>query len=100
MIIGILWSDIYQPMYATIEPSLDYYMGVLHVIQIIPNLATHICIEADSELTQALRCPTQSPWTARFQVRKIVSSMNRFENIHFSIMHPHTIQFSKKVSKT
>ena len=51
MIIGILWSDIYQPVYAAIEPSLDYYLVVLHVIQIIPNLVTHICIEADFDLT-------------------------------------------------
>lgn len=49
-IVGILWSDVHQPVTGGIESAVDYYSGVFQLLQIIPNLVTHISVEADSAL--------------------------------------------------
>ncbi|XXG82762.1 hypothetical protein AAC387_Pa10g0654 [Persea americana] len=93
----VFFGDVCQPLYGAIENSLDYYVAVLKVMEIIPHLVQRLSIEADSALLHDMRCPSQSPWIARFKVLKIVSSIQRFEEIQFSTLHPCTIRFSKKV---
>jgi len=97
MAVGLLWSDVCQPLYGAIESSLDYYGAALNVMEIIPHMVQRLSLEADSALLHGMRCPSQSPWIARFKVRKIVSSIQCFEDIQFSTLHPLTIRFSKKV---
>jgi len=63
----------------------------------IPHLVQRLSVEVDSALLHIMRCRSHSPRIERFKVRKIVSSMEQFEEIRFSTLHPFTIRFSKKV---
>ena len=96
-LVGILWSNIDQPVERAIRSGLDFYLGVLQLMHLIPNHLSSIMIEADPALSRIVRSPHKSPWNLRFQVGRLNAFIQKFK-ISFEDPHPKTIQFSRRMS--
>ena len=99
LIIGIPWKENDHPIEGAIHSCLNYYPGILHLIQLAPAHLSSFLIEAHSSLSKILQHPHKSPWNMRFQIRRIEDALKNFQ-ILFVNLHPTTVRFNKKLEET
>lgn len=97
--ICILWQDFHQPIKGRIEQLLNYYEGIFRILQFVPNYVPSITIETEIPIQQRLLNPNQPEWPMRFQARRLNLVINRFERVHFSLVHPSTVRFIKVITR-
>lgn len=96
--VGTLWKDDGQPLEGALHSAVDYYQGILQLMELIPNHLPSILIETDTSLARVLHFPHTSSWTMRFQVRSI-SAMLQNLHVTFVDLQPITVKFSNKLSR-
>ncbi|KAJ8622033.1 hypothetical protein MRB53_030562 [Persea americana] len=96
--IGVLWDEADHPIEGAIHSAMDYYLGILRFVDLIPAHLPSILIEVDYSLVQILRLPQTSPWKVRFQVRSIVAALKHF-HLTFVDIQPSTVRFSRKLCR-
>eukprot|EP00268_Persea_americana_P015669 TRINITY_DN17339_c0_g1_i2.p1 TRINITY_DN17339_c0_g1~~TRINITY_DN17339_c0_g1_i2.p1 ORF type:complete len:140 (+),score=17.89 TRINITY_DN17339_c0_g1_i2:40-420(+) len=99
VLVGIMWRDIHHPWKEQRVQLLNYYDGIFQLMQLVPADASPITIETDASLQNILLHPDQSEWLMRFQARRVHALFNSFHHVRFSPLHPHTVRFSKLISR-
>lgn len=74
-------------------------MAVFQIMQLIPENITHLTIDSDSALHRVLRSPQKSDWKVRFQVRRLHTFPNKFEQIQYLMLHLRTARFRKVLNR-
>ena len=97
--IGVLRSDVHKQKAGHIEQELTYFMAVFQIMQLIPENITHLTIDSDSALHRVLRSPQKSDWKERFQVRRLHTFPNKFEQIQYLMLHLRTARFRKVLNR-
>lgn len=96
---GILWKDADQPLQGALHSAVDYYQGILQLMELIPNHLPSILIETDT-----LLAPRGASVSSYILVDYAVSSEEYFSyasesSVTFVDLQPITVQFSNKLSR-
>lgn len=62
MSVGVLWDDAGHPLEGSTQSAMDYYPGILRLLDLITDHLPSILLEVECSLSQILRLAQKSSW--------------------------------------